>query len=286
LGEYGNQGQVNREYIYWEEMPGAFIQDGKMFYYHYDPMEFPVLISNERGNVVRKVDYKPSGEIISIYGNHQSISNDLLFPGQFEIAETQLFYNYYRTFDPSNGTYLEPDPYFINQNIYSYAISNSVLFKDEKGQYPKKHKYFAKKLGTGGAGEIGGFMAVSGYACSECFERNGEYLMSCGLFRAAFSGFTVGLPISFANIKLGKSFKSIQPILDFPTIREFDGKSSIATGGGALIIGFGLGHMKLGNVENKGFSLTLPALDFSLFIGKGYCWVLSDHEDCCGGGSK
>lgn len=281
LGEYGNQGQGNREYIYWEEMPVAFIQDGKIFYYHYDPINFPVLITNKNALVVRQVNYKPYGNIVSRKG---TFIDYLLYPGQYEIVKTGLYYNFHRIYSPEIGVYLEPDPLLNFENIYSYALNNPILFKDIKGTSPYNHKYFSKSLGIGGGAFGGGAIIVGGFVCSECFEKNGENKKVCGRFLAIFSVLGGGgkIPLSVANVKTNKTFETINPSHYYPTMSDFEGKSSIATFGiGILFGGFSIGEMRLGNVKNKGFSWTSPAIDFSAAIGAGYCWVKSEYEYCC-----
>ena len=56
-------------------------------------------------------------------------------PGQYYDFETGLHYNYFRTYDPATGRYLEADP--IGQagglNPYEYALNNPLSFVDALG---------------------------------------------------------------------------------------------------------------------------------------------------------
>jgi RHS repeat-associated protein len=77
---------------------------------------------------------------------------NLLYPGQYLLNESGLYYNYFRTYDPRVGSYIEPDPigqlfYFNISNIpgvsqrhrgywnklYAYADGNALTLKDPTG---------------------------------------------------------------------------------------------------------------------------------------------------------
>jgi RHS repeat-associated protein len=57
------------------------------------------------------------------------------FPGQYEDLETGLRYNYFRTYDPSTGRYLESDPIGLNGglNTYGYGLQNPNSYFDSTG---------------------------------------------------------------------------------------------------------------------------------------------------------
>jgi len=60
----------------------------------------------------------------------------LRFPGQYYQAETGLFYNMARDYDPPSGRYIESDPIGLygGVNTYSYAQSNPISNADPDGQ--------------------------------------------------------------------------------------------------------------------------------------------------------
>ena len=60
---------------------------------------------------------------------------NLRFPGQYADAETGLYYNDHRYYDPQHGRYLTPDPLGLRGGInsYAYAASNPVKNIDPSG---------------------------------------------------------------------------------------------------------------------------------------------------------
>ncbi|MDA8093409.1 MAG: RHS repeat-associated core domain-containing protein, partial [Betaproteobacteria bacterium] len=61
--------------------------------------------------------------------------NNLRFPGQYYDAETGLSYNLNRSYDPTVGRYLEPDPLGLaaGTNLYSYVNANPLNYVDPLG---------------------------------------------------------------------------------------------------------------------------------------------------------
>src|SRR5262245_28009111 len=54
-------------------------------------------------------------------GDSTSIALDLRFPGQLYDAETGLYYNYFRDYDPAIGRYIESDPIGLEGGLNTYA---------------------------------------------------------------------------------------------------------------------------------------------------------------------
>ncbi|MET0068882.1 MAG: DUF2235 domain-containing protein [Candidatus Thiodiazotropha sp.] len=68
-------------------------------------------------------------------GDQLAFQLNLRLPGQYEDAETGLYYNYYRYYDPESGRYLSSDPLDLNagMNTYSYAANDPVRSIDPTG---------------------------------------------------------------------------------------------------------------------------------------------------------
>ena len=64
-----------------------------------------------------------------------TIDNALRFPGQYFDAETGLYQNYFRDYDPRLGRYVQSDPTGLNGglNYYSYVFANPLFFMDLLG---------------------------------------------------------------------------------------------------------------------------------------------------------
>jgi len=60
------------------------------------------------------------------------VTLNLRFPGQCFDKETGLHYNYFRTYDPSTGRYLESDPIGLDGglNTYTYVLNNPLIHMD------------------------------------------------------------------------------------------------------------------------------------------------------------
>jgi RHS repeat-associated protein len=63
---------------------------------------------------------------------------NLRLPGQYYDDETGFHYNYFRTYDPSTGRYLESDPIGLagGLNTYGYVDGNPLMYDDPFGLSP------------------------------------------------------------------------------------------------------------------------------------------------------
>jgi RHS repeat-associated protein len=107
-------------------------------YIHFDHLGSPRQVTDGNQAVIWRWDSRPFGNSAPDEdpdGDLNVFSLDLRFPGQYYDAETGLHYNYFRTYDPVTGRYLESDPIGLEGglNTFSYANNNSLLNADRKG---------------------------------------------------------------------------------------------------------------------------------------------------------
>jgi len=69
-------------------------------------------------------------------GDGTDYSLNIRFPGQYFDVESGLHYNYFRTYDPQIGRYIESDPSGIGDglNLFAYVGSNPIIFFDLDGK--------------------------------------------------------------------------------------------------------------------------------------------------------
>ena len=138
VGEYGENGEEIKTYGYapdsfWTANPLFQRKEGEYYWYQNDHMGTPQKIVDASGRVVWTAAY-------DAFGNCQvdvaEIENNLRLPGQYYDAETGLYYNWNRYYDPSTGRYLQVDPIRLgggDVNLYRYVRNNPVNGVDTLG---------------------------------------------------------------------------------------------------------------------------------------------------------
>ncbi|MBW2562413.1 MAG: hypothetical protein JRE40_16405, partial [Deltaproteobacteria bacterium] len=98
--------------------------------------------TDDTGVVVWEGEYWPFGDMYAQDtdpdGDGAHVYQPFRFPGQFEDAETGLYYNYFRDYDPVIGRYVEfvGKPTQDEPNIYVYANANPINLIDPLGLAP------------------------------------------------------------------------------------------------------------------------------------------------------
>lgn len=132
-----------------------------IYYFHNDRLGAPVALTDERGAVVWRAEYRPFGELESEQtdpghtGTH--VEQPLRLPGQYDDALSGLllaqgpYYNWNRWYEPATGRFLSPEPMLQSPGevrsraegggqlaTYAYASNNPTLNVDETGllDYP------------------------------------------------------------------------------------------------------------------------------------------------------
>jgi len=135
IGEYDNTGTQLRSYGWapqsqWSTDPLFVKQDNTYYWYLNDHLGTPQQIIDTSGKVVWSGVYDS-------FGNCQiqtaDILNNLRFAGQYHDAETGLYYNLNRYYDPVTGRYLRTDPFGEGLNLYVYVFNNPNSLIDPLG---------------------------------------------------------------------------------------------------------------------------------------------------------
>jgi RHS repeat-associated protein len=145
LGEYDATGTPLREYVWLGETPVAmFTPDPAnpagaplVYFIHADHVDAPRVVLDRAGNVRWRWLAEPFGATApqTNPGGLGSFTQNLRMPGQYADAETGLFYNQSRYYDPSIGRYAQSDPIGLagGINTYSYVNGDPARTVDPEG---------------------------------------------------------------------------------------------------------------------------------------------------------
>jgi RHS repeat-associated protein len=162
--ELDAQGNIKRQYVYMADQPIAvidggigkeleseergawsrlthdlstvwhawFTQDEAITWLHANHLGAVEAATSQDGKLVWRAHYQPSGEARIVTTN---FALNLRLPGQYADAETGLFYNGRRYYDPKRGSYLTPDPLGApdGPNPYAYVRNNPLKYVDPSG---------------------------------------------------------------------------------------------------------------------------------------------------------
>ena len=151
LGEYDASGKAIREYVWLGNRPVAvFTPDTKaatpaaaatnpplVYYIHTDHLNTPRVVMDRANKLRWRWMAEPFGTTApetnpSALG---SFTLPLRFPGQYADAESGLFYNHHRSYDPALGRYTQSDPIGLlgGINTYGYVGGDPLRKIDPRG---------------------------------------------------------------------------------------------------------------------------------------------------------
>lgn len=148
-------GQVKREYIWMGDIPVGVVAGtqpnqpisatnaAKLYYVFPDHLNTPRMVTDTAGNRRWQSDImaaEPFGatapnETPAGQAADQAFVMNLRFPGQYFDKETATAYNYFRSYNPETGRYLQSDPIGLNGglNTYAYVNGNPLMYYDPYG---------------------------------------------------------------------------------------------------------------------------------------------------------
>jgi RHS repeat-associated protein len=145
LGEYTNNGSLIQETIWMGDIPVAtLVPSGStvaIYYVHTDHLGTPRKITRPSDNgLMWRWDPDTFGSVAP-NGNPSGLGTltyNLRFPGQYSLNESGLYYNHFRTYDPTTGRYIESDPIGVGggMNTYGYVLQNPIMLSDSLGLFP------------------------------------------------------------------------------------------------------------------------------------------------------
>ena len=154
LGDYDNNGNMLREYIYLNNQPIALLSNEKpneVLKISSDHLGTPRAVTDKNSTVLWRWEGEAFGDVKP---QVETIKLPLRHSGQYEDSETGLFYNYFRFYNPATGRYIENDPIGLQggNNPYVYVTANPLKFLDAYGL--EKFNCWAINTTGGGNGEI------------------------------------------------------------------------------------------------------------------------------------
>jgi RHS repeat-associated protein len=152
IGEYSKStGRMQREIVYLGDEPVALLTQTvtgtapsqvvtpNVFYIFSDHLGTPRMITQATDNAIRwrwdeadPFGLQPPNENPSGLG---ALTFNLRMPGQYYDRESNLFYNYFRDYDPQTGRYVQSDPIGLDGgvNTYAYVGGSPLMSIDPKG---------------------------------------------------------------------------------------------------------------------------------------------------------
>jgi RHS repeat-associated protein len=140
VGEYDGAGMMRKLYGWkpdglWGTDPLYMVEGGNYYFYQNDHLGTPQrLTSAADGAVVWGAGYLAFGAVV--VDPSSAVENNLRFPGQYADAETGLYYNFQRYYDPVRGRYTQVDPIGFaggDVNLYGYAERAPLNLIDPHG---------------------------------------------------------------------------------------------------------------------------------------------------------
>jgi RHS repeat-associated protein len=134
LEEVDNSGSVLARYNQTRGLDEELseFRSGATSYYEADGLGTITSLSNPAGALANTYSYDSYGRLSASTG---TLTNPFQYTGREFDAETGLYFNRARYFDPATGRWLSEDPirFFGDKNFYRYSLNNPVNYSDPSG---------------------------------------------------------------------------------------------------------------------------------------------------------
>ena len=153
IGEYNSAtGKASKEFVYLGDTPVGVLEQvatgtapnqayaTNVYFIYTDHIDTPrVITRSPDGQMVWRWD---SGDPFGLLPPNDNpagfgvFSFNLRMPGQYYDKSTNLFYNYFRDYDPQLGRYVQSDPIGLNGglNTYGHVEANPISYIDPTGE--------------------------------------------------------------------------------------------------------------------------------------------------------
>ncbi|MEW6416081.1 MAG: RHS repeat-associated core domain-containing protein [Pseudomonadota bacterium] len=117
-------------------------QTDRLAFVHVNHLGAPIAVTDEAGQILWQAEYAPYSALIRAAAagkGKTAYTLALRLPGQWADAESGLYYNDFRYYDPQSGRYLSPDPLgplaerLGSPNAYAYVNNNPLSYIDPWG---------------------------------------------------------------------------------------------------------------------------------------------------------
>jgi RHS repeat-associated protein len=172
----GGTGQPQLEFSYYPGVddPHAVRSSvtGAVYYYLSAPPGHVMALVNQNGQVVNQYEYAPFGAELS---TTEQVVQPFRFAGRELDAETGLYYNRARYYDPALARFISEDPIGLagGVNQYVYGANDPVNLRDPSGLDPECVSWWTSggevKVGLGG-----GSHTEEGYWSTFCWSSGGS----------------------------------------------------------------------------------------------------------------
>jgi RHS repeat-associated protein len=277
LGEYSGTGALVQETIWLGDTPVATLRPNgssiTVYYVHTDHLATPRKVTRPSDNgLMWRWDPDTFGSVApnTNPAGLGAFTYNLRFPGQYSLSESGLNYNYFRTYDPQMGRYLESDPVGLKGgiNTYAYVSNDPVSASDPRGLVMWRGTYYSWSIGFKWAGvEHWTFTLFS-----DCVN-NQKWLI-----KVSATGAGPGLGLPWTNSGSTVEFDDNSAT---PSPSAFNGVFKFAAAGFAVPIGYGWSEFIAGSATARLSGAAEAGFDLSFSSGVGQSSVTSKAGPFC-----